>query len=174
MARIPYASITSDESQVLVDRIVKERGSVLHLYQMLLHSAPVAEGWLNYLTSIRQKSSLNAALRELIIIHVAFINGAEYEAAQHIPIAIKEGVSQEKVDALENWENSDLFEDKEKLALLLTDQMTKNVQVDKQVILDLAKYFNHQEIVELVATAAAYNMVSRFLEALGIHSDDER
>ena len=174
MARIPYASMSSDESKVLVDRIVKERGSVLHLYQMLLHSPAVAEGWLNYLTSIRQKSSLNAALRELIIIRVAFINGAEYEAAQHIPIAIKEGVSQEKVEALENWEGSDLFDEQEKLVLLLTDQMTKNVQVDKQVILDLAKHFNDQEIVELVATAAAYNMVSRFLEALGIHSDDER
>ncbi|HRO82574.1 MAG TPA: carboxymuconolactone decarboxylase family protein, partial [Alicycliphilus denitrificans] len=46
MARIPYADCTSAAARPLADRIVAERGSILHLYQMLLHSAPVAEGWL--------------------------------------------------------------------------------------------------------------------------------
>ena len=54
MARIPYADCTSAAARPLADRIAAERGSVLHLYQMLLHSAPVAEGWLGYLTAIRQ------------------------------------------------------------------------------------------------------------------------
>ena len=38
MARIPYADLSHPEAQPLVERIVAERGSVLHLYQMLLHS----------------------------------------------------------------------------------------------------------------------------------------
>ncbi|MFA7670606.1 MAG: carboxymuconolactone decarboxylase family protein, partial [Burkholderiaceae bacterium] len=38
----------------------------------------------------------------------------------------------------------------------------------------LQTHFSNQELVELVATVGAYNMVSRFLEAFGIHSDDER
>jgi AhpD family alkylhydroperoxidase len=174
MARLPYASITSEPAKPLVDRIVQERGSVLHLYQMLLHSPPVAEGWLNYLTAIRQKCSLNGGLRELVIVRVAIINGAEYEAAQHVPIALKEGISQAQINALANWEASDLFSEKEKQVLALTDQMTKNVHVDKQIIESLRDHFNDQELVELVATVAAYNMVSRFLEALGIHIEDDR
>ena len=48
MARIPYADLTNPEAKPLVERIVAERGGVLHLYQMLLHSPPVASGWLNY------------------------------------------------------------------------------------------------------------------------------
>jgi alkylhydroperoxidase family enzyme len=31
-----------------------------------------------------------------------------------------------------------------------------------------------RQAVELVATVAAYNMVSRFLEAMAIHKDDPR
>lgn len=50
MARIPYADLAHAETQPIVERIVAERGSVLHLYQMLLHSPPVAMGWLNHLT----------------------------------------------------------------------------------------------------------------------------
>ena len=88
MARIPYADLTSPGAKPLVDRIVAERGSVLHLYQMLLHSPPVAEGWLAYLTAIRQKSNLAPALRELVIMRVAIVNRAPYEAEQHAPIEI--------------------------------------------------------------------------------------
>lgn len=76
MARIPYADLNDEQIKPLAERIVSERGSVLHLYQMLLHSPPVAEGWLSYLTAIRQKSTLNGALRELVIVRIAQINGA--------------------------------------------------------------------------------------------------
>lgn len=174
MARIPYASLDTEQTRPLVDRIVKERGSVLHLYQMLLHSPPIAEGWLNLLTAVRQKSRLDGALRELVIVRVALINGAPYEASQHIPIALKEGATQAQIDDLEDWQASEAFSDKEKRVLALTDEMTRRVHVDPSVIEALAEYFDDQEIVELIATVASYNMVSRFLEALGIHMDDAR
>ena len=35
-------------------------------------------------------------------------------------------------------------------------------------------HLDDRQVVELVGTIAAYNMVSRFLEALQIHSDDAR
>lgn len=174
MARIPYADPDTPATKPLVDRIVKERGSVLHLYQMLLHSPPVAEGWLNYLTAIRQQCTLDGGIRELVIVRVAQINGAQYEADQHIPIALKEGVSQEKMDALANWREATCFSEMERTILELTDQMTTNVQADRVLIDTLSGHLSHQELVELVATIAAYNMVSRFLEAFGIHSDDAR
>jgi len=174
VARIPYADLNNEQARPLVDRIVKERGSVLHLYQMLLHSPPVAEGWLNYLTAIRQKANLSAAIRELVTVRIALINGAQYEADQHIPLALKEGVTQAQIDDLANWEQSSNFSAKEKRFLALTDEMTRNVHVDPQLIESIKADFDEQELVELVATIAAYNMVSRFLEALGIHSDDQR
>ena len=93
MARIPYAELDNPEIKPLVDKIVAERGSVLHLYQMLLHSAPVTAGWLRYLTAIRHECSLPGDLRELLIMRVAILNGAPYEAEQHAPIALREGVA---------------------------------------------------------------------------------
>ena len=92
MARLPYADTGTPEARPLVEKIVAQRGSVLHLYQMLLHSPPLAEGWLAYLTAVRQKLALSGALRELVIMRVAVLNGAPYEAEQHAPIALKEGL----------------------------------------------------------------------------------
>lgn len=174
MARLPYADTDNETTRPLAQRIVAERGSILHLYQMLLHSPAVAQGWLGYLTAIRQQSTLSGAIREMVIIRVAQINGAPYEAEQHIPIARKEGVSAEKLDALEKWADSALFSDTERAVLAYTDAMTRNVQVEDATFARVAEAFEAQQLVELTATIAAYNMVSRFLEALQIHSTDQR
>jgi len=129
MARIPYADLTNPEAKPLVDRIVAERGGVLHLYQMLLHSPPVASGWLNYLTAIRQQSSLPGALRELVIMRIAILNGAPYEAEQHAPIALREGVSQVQLDELEHWQQSTNYDATQRAVLAYTDAMTKEIHV---------------------------------------------
>ncbi len=174
MARIPYADLTSPEAKPIVDRIVAERGSVLHLYQMLLNSPPIASGWLNYLTAVRQHSTLPAALRELVIMRVAVINGAPYEAEQHAPIALREGVSQAQLDDLNEWESSTKFDALQRSVLAYTDAMTKNIQVSPEVFAAVKAQLSDRLLVELTATVGAYNMVSRFLEALQIHSHDAR
>ena len=174
MARIPYADLNRADIQPLVQQIEAERGSVIHLYQMLLQSPPVAQGWLDYLTAIRQKTSISSALREPIIMRVAILNRAPYEADQHAPIALAEGISQAQLDALERWQHSALFDEEQRAVLALTDAMTLQIQVPDAVFEPLRQFFDAQQIVELTATVAAYNMVSRFLEVLQIHSDDKR
>ena len=174
MARIPYADLNEPRIQTIINQITAERGSVIHLYQMLLHSPSVAQGWLDYLTAIRQKTSLAGDLRELIIMRIALLNGAPYEADQHAPIALKEGVIQEQLDAIKNWQDSELFPARTQAVLAYTDAMTQQIQVPKETFSNIKTHFSNQEIVEITATIGAYNMVSRFLEALAIHQDDER
>jgi AhpD family alkylhydroperoxidase len=174
MARIPYADLDQPDVQPLVQRIVAERGEVLHLYQMLLHSPPVAAGWLRYLTAIRQECALPGSLRELVIMRVAVLNGAPYEADQHAPIAVREGVTQDQLDALPRWTESDLFDARQRAVLAYADAMTRDIQVPEPVFAAARSELGERLLVELTATVAAYNMVSRFLEALQIHSHDVR
>lgn len=174
MARIPYADLSREDVQPLVKKIEAERGEVLHLYRMLMHSVPVATGWLGYLTAIRQQCKLSAALRELVIMRVAHINGAPYEADQHRPFALKAGVTESQLDALANWRDQEaVFDQTQRDVLAYTDAMTKQVHVPDEVAAAVRQHFDHEQLVELTATIAAYNMVSRFLEAMQIHSDDK-
>lgn len=175
MARIPYADLSASEAQPLVQRIVAERGSVLHLYQMLMHSPPLAEGWLAFMTQVRQRLDLPGDLRELVIMRIAHLNGAPYEADQHAPIALKEGLVQPQLDALADWPAAEaLFTPLQRDVLALCDGMTREVHVDAAVVQAVREHLGERRLVELVATIASYNMVSRFLEALQIHSDDPR
>lgn len=170
MARLPYPDIDGTELKPLVDKITKERGKVLNLYRMLLHSPPVAEGWLAFLTAIRQRSSLDAKLRELVILRIAVLNRAEYEFSQHAPIALAEGASQQQVDALRKNDFT-LFSDAEKAALAYTDSMTRDIDVPEDIFDAVKVHLTDQEMVELTATIGAYNLVSRFLEAIKVDHD---
>ncbi len=173
MARINYPDIDRPELQPLVEEIMAARGGVLHLYRMLMHSPAVAEGWLHLLSGIRLKSAVPGNLRELIIMRVAVLNGAPYEADQHRGIALREGVTQGQLEALDHWRDSALFDGREQAVLGLTDAMTRQVQVSDEIFNAARGWFDEPVLMEMVATIAAYNMVSRVLEALRIHSDDQ-
>ena len=174
MARLPYANLDNPATAPLVQRITAERGSVLHLYQMLLHSPPLAEGWLAFLTAVRQKLDLPGDLRELVIMRVAHLNGAPYEASQHVPHALKEGVAQAQLDDLPQWTSSAHYTPRQRAVLTLCDAITRDIHFDEALLEPVRAELGERQTVELVATVAAYNMVSRFLEALQIHQDDAR
>ncbi len=170
MARVPYADENSDpEIRALAERIRAERGGrMLNLYRMLLNSPPVAAGWLSLLTAIRQMCELRSDYRELSILRVAVVNGAQYEYRAHVPFALKEGVTEAQVAALDDWRGSALFSDAQRAVLAYTDAMTREVHVPEVVFDALRPHFSPRQIVELTATIAAYNLVSRFLEALAV------
>ncbi|MBC7437551.1 MAG: carboxymuconolactone decarboxylase family protein [Bdellovibrionales bacterium] len=170
MARIPYADATNPEIAPLVERIVGQRGKLLNLYGMLLHSPQVAEGWLAFLTAIRQKASLSARIRELAIMRIAVINKADYEFRAHEPFALAEGITQKQIDGLREG-RGDLFNEVEQAVLAYTDSMTREIHVPQATFDAVKAFFNHQELVELTATIGAYNLVSRFLEAMQIDHD---
>jgi AhpD family alkylhydroperoxidase len=160
---------TRPELAGVEQRIVAERGRISLLYQVLLNSAPIASGWEQMLTAVRNQSSLPADLRELVILRVAVLNGASFEFHAHVPHAEHAGVSPAKLTAVQDKSGiGPVFAPRERLVLALTDAMTRDVAVPDAVFDPLRAEFDARMLVELVATVAAYNMVSRFLVALGV------
>jgi len=170
MPRVPYI-VEQDHPELapLVARIVAERGKLLDLYKVLLHSPAVMEGWLAFFTAIRQKTKLCARIREFAIMRVAILNGAGYEYHAHLPFALSAGASPEQIAALKAWQLSPLFDAAERAALAYTDAMTEQVQVADELFAEVKRQFDTQDLVELTATIAGYNLVSRFLEAMQVH-----
>jgi AhpD family alkylhydroperoxidase len=169
MARVPYIEEKDHpELAPLVARIKAERGKVIDLYKVLLHSPAVMEGWLNFFTAIRHKTKLGGRYRELAILRVAILNGADYEYQAHLPFARKEGATAEQIAALKAWQVSSLFDAAERAVLAYTDTMTRQVQVPDELFAEVRKHFDTQDVVELTATVAGYNLVSRFLEAMQV------
>ena len=166
----PVEPGTRPETAALEKQIQGARGRISLLYQVLLNSPPVAQGWEQMLSSIRNHNSLPAGLREMLILRVAVINRAPYEFEAHVPHALAGGVLPATIDALRS---PDLPTDvglspAEAVALEYADTMTRDIDVPDALFARVAEHFQGQALVDLTATVAAYNMVSRFLVALRI------
>lgn len=171
--RVPVVTPgTRPEIADLEARIKKERGGKISLlYQVLLNSPPIASGWEQMLSAVRNQSSIPGDLRELAILRVAVLNRADYEFEAHVPHALNAGLSEQAIETLRTASalvDARLFTESQRLVIELTDKMTREVTVPDELMERVNVQFNAQEVVELVATIAAYNMVSRFLVALAI------
>ncbi|PQE24498.1 hypothetical protein CJF32_00007532 [Rutstroemia sp. NJR-2017a WRK4] len=168
----PTFSEDQTEARAILDRVSARRAPrpLQPLDLTLLHSPPVADGWNSFLGAVRTKTSLSDDIREIAICRVAICNGAWYEWGHHAPLAKAGGVTDEgmeilKMDKCEKGKGDGLSE-KQWATVRFTDEMTRNVKVPDEVFDELRKWFDEKEIVELTATVAAYNCVSRFLVAL--------
>lgn len=170
----PVTPGTHPELATQEAQIMAARGRISDLYQVLLNSPPIAHGWEQMLSAVRNKSSLPADLRELVIVRVAVLNKADFEYQAHVPIALREGATQSMIDAVTNaaylapMPSSANLSDAQQVALLLTDSMTRDIVVSDSLFTEVKKHFDAQGQIDLVATIAAYNMVSRFLTAFHI------
>ncbi|MFG2430411.1 carboxymuconolactone decarboxylase family protein [Streptomyces sp. NPDC048590] len=145
-------------------------GELIGIDRVLLKSFPLATGWNGLLGRVRAEFDLSLEYRELVMLRVAVLNKADFEWGVHYPAYLQAGGTDDKCEALKepNAAVSALFNKEERALLTLTDQSTKQVEVDAEVIEELKRLFGEQQTVEAVATVAAYNMVSRFLVALAV------
>jgi AhpD family alkylhydroperoxidase len=135
---------------------------------VLLNSPEIAQGWESLLTAVRNRSSLPPSLRELIIMRVAVLNRAQYEFDAHRPHAITAGLSEAQIDLILQDKITSGFSVVEILVMELTDVMTRDIQVPDALYDSVKSHFNDREILEVVTTISAYNMVSRLLNALHV------
>jgi len=177
MPVIPYKAKNIQEPQELVTSIrVRRGGTLLNLDRMLLHSPPFAAGWNNFLGTVRNNLEIPAKIRELAICTVAILNKAEYEFIQHAPEFLTAGGQEEQLATLRQLEssnfNNSVFDMTELAVIQLSVEMTRSVQVSDSTMLATRNLLqNDQQLVELVGVIATYNMVSRYLVALGIESE---
>lgn len=168
MKRIqPVAPGTRPELRTTEDKVSASRGKITLLYQVLLNSPAICEGWEQLMTAVRYKTSLSDRLRELIILRIAVLNDAPYEFNAHAPIAEKAGVSPEEIDAVRQTPPGAALSEHERRVLALTDAMTRDIHVSDDLFDSVTQGMSDTEKVEIAATVASYNMVSRFL--VGLH-----
>ena len=175
MARIPYVPSDVREPADLVGAIRSRRGgTLLNLDRMLLHSPPLARGWNAFLGALRSELGLQPRLRELVTCAIAALNGAGYELHHHAPLLLRAGGSQAQLAALERADVDDpAFDPAERAVLRLVAEVTREVSVRDSTFSGVLGHLGERATIELVALAAAYNMVSRFLRALEIEIEPE-
>jgi alkylhydroperoxidase family enzyme len=176
MSRIPLVPLDLAEPRAIVEAMRLRRGGALsNLDRLLLNSPPLAESWNAFLGTVRQKLSLSPKVREIVMCGVAVLNKAEYEFFHHVKEFEKAGGTPAQIDALRDLaaaaQNAELFDAQERIAFEMTAQMTSDIEVSDDTLTRAAAVFSRQGLVDLIATIAVYNMVSRVVVACDIRPE---
>jgi AhpD family alkylhydroperoxidase len=117
----------------------------------------------------RKNSPLCPILRSLVTVRVSQLNGCSFCVDINSATLLKRGAALEKVVALDNWRQSGLFSESERIALEYTEAVTlQSNAIDNGLMERLKKHFDNDAIVELTALIAFQNLSSKFNSALGV------
>lgn len=115
------------------------------------------------LTFLKQKERVPLYLRNLVAYASSKASGCRYCQAHTINEALHNGLAKEKVEQLWDFENSQLFSEKERSAIrfAIAAGSLPNM-VENTHFTDLRKYFTDTQIVELGATVALFGFLNRW------------
>jgi 4-carboxymuconolactone decarboxylase len=171
VARVPLI----DEESIphlsdLVGKIKGARGGrLINIYRLMLHSPALANAWFDLNQAVRYGTEIDGQSRELAVIRVAIVNKVEYVVRAHGPAyALKEGLTAAQVEAVADWKPSKLFSAQQRALLAYTDAMTRDIDVPEDAFAEIRNHFSERQIVELTMLIGAYNMLTRFLQALKV------
>ncbi len=117
----------------------------------------------------RKSSPLCPELRSLITVRVSQINWCRFCIDINSATLAKRSGSMEKVEQLEQWKKSELFNDKEKVVLEYAEAVTySEQQVSDELMSRLKGFFDDDSIVELTGLIAFQNLSSKFNSALDV------
>ncbi len=117
----------------------------------------------------RKSSPLMPELRSLITVRVSQINWCQFCVDINSNTLLERSGSQDKVQELADWRNSERFSEPERLALEYTEAVTySDQQVSPELMQRLKSSFDEDTIVELTGLIAFQNLSSKFNAALDV------
>lgn len=110
------------------------------------------------------ESVLPSSLRELVRIRVSQINGCAYCIDMHTNDAIKGGEEIRRLMALNAWQETNFFNEREQAALLWAETLTlvATKHATDEIYQQVAAQFSDQELAELTFVIATINAWNRF------------
>ncbi len=170
MARLPYAdpSTASEPVREALDALPS-----LNIFRMVANAETAFRPWLRLGGALLSSLELDARLRELAILRVGKLEGAEYEWVQHVPIARSVGATDAEIAAIERGEiESDDLDTAAQAVLRFTTEAVRDVRASDEALAELREHgFSGRQIVELLLVVSYYMGVARIAESAGIEID---
>ncbi|HXY09946.1 MAG TPA: carboxymuconolactone decarboxylase family protein [Terriglobales bacterium] len=159
----------SPEIAGVYDALLKQRGVVPNMFKVLAHTPALAIGMAGFLRSLLGDSALPGWYKELLATRISLLQHSAYAVSAHSLSARQKGATESQVAAAKgDFENSS-FSEAEKLGFRCAERLHRSPQeIDEEFFSQLKAVYSDSQIVELVATAAAFELFPRLIEALQI------
>ncbi len=170
MARLPYLDPehAAPSARAAFDRLPNK----INIFRILLHLGECYAPLLHLGGKILTAQKLLPVLRELAILRVARVSGSEYEWEHHKAHALRDGVTEEQIAALDAGRVTGAsFDETETAVLSFADQLRLNVRPSDEALGAVRESLSDQEVVELTLTVGFYMLMAQLMETTGVDVD---
>jgi len=116
-------------------------------------------------------STLSARDREMVTVRVSWLRRGEYEWAQHVRMAKTAGMSDEEVDAISAGPDSPVWGPRDAALLRSVDEIVADRYVSDHTWKRLAEYLDREQLMDLVFTVGAYDLLAMAFNNFGLELD---
>lgn len=168
MARIPY--FNSETASGRIKDSLNGRRQI-NVFKLIGQADNAAAEVFDLGFKMSKGSLLDPVLREIVILRVAALTKAEYQAHEHHAIALRNGLSERKIQAVANFpvgeEKIELSEFEQQL-IGFVDAVVSTSTAPDRLFDPMHAYFGDSQIVELVLVIGFYMMVGRVMNTFEI------
>jgi 4-carboxymuconolactone decarboxylase len=156
--------------QQLHDDFLKSRPrkSLTGPFAVLIHAPEIAEPADRLVNYYRQTPKLGRRLIELIILLAVRDATAQYAWSVHEPTALKEGLSQQTIDAIRARQRPDFKRDDERLIYEFVTELLATKTVGAATFDRTKAAFGLEGVIEAVTCTGLYGMVGSVLNVFDI------
>jgi alkylhydroperoxidase family enzyme len=159
----------SPEIAGVYDALLKTRGVVPNMFKTLAHTPALALATAGYLKALLSDGALRGWYKELIATRLSVLLGSEYAIRGHALSAQQKGASEAQIAAARGDYENGPFSEAEKLGFRAAERLHRSpAELTDEFFATLKRHFNDAQVVELVATAAAFELFPRFVDGLRI------
>jgi alkylhydroperoxidase family enzyme len=126
-----------------------------------------------FVSHLLYQSTLTARQRELVILRVAAKRGADYEWAQHVVLALEAGLSRAEITSVRGDDDAPGWPASEAALLAGVDELVGDARISDGTWRTLAADLSEQQLMDLVFTVGAYDLLAMALRSFGIPLDDD-
>ena len=170
MARLPAVdpdTIQDPRIRRGFEDMMRRMGEVTENLAILAHKPIYVDLIQCVSTAIDSETAIDPALKQLVELKVARLNGCEYSIDLLEGCLIGRGVSEAKIHELDFYEESTLYDERERLALQLAEQMVLDA-VGETLFQQVRQTFSIVETLELLVSVALETFYSLVNQTLGL------
>jgi 4-carboxymuconolactone decarboxylase len=141
-----------------------------NLTMVLANHPPLGIAYLTFGKHLLLNSTVPVRPRELIVLRVGYVQKCAYEWHFHVGYALTAGMTMEEIGAVRDGWNSPVWDgkDEDRAVLRAVDELIGNSCVSDETWAQLSRFFNRQQLMDLVFTVGNYVMVAWAGRTFGI------
>jgi uncharacterized peroxidase-related enzyme len=159
----------SPEIAAVYDALLAQRGVVPNMFKTLAHTPALALAVAGFLKALLSDNALPGWYKELVATRLSVLQQSSYAISAHALSARQKGASEEQIAAAQADFEAGPFTASEKLGFRCAERLHRAPkEVDDAFFAELKSAFTDPQIIELMATASAFELFPRFVDGLRI------